>query len=136
MICGKVITCICFKVIICYISDTKTAVKQKVGVSKVVTESTTGRAIRSGRQMQRGPVSFAGVSESPASSSSSLSKTGIAVPPVKGIVCTLAMWPRNTMPCRNTPYECVVIYRVSCMRYKSFLCILINATHSECFVYN
>ena len=52
MICGKVITCICFKVIICYISDTKTAVKQKVGVSKVVTES-TGRVTRSGRQIQR-----------------------------------------------------------------------------------
>ena len=85
MICGKVITYIRFKVIICYISDTKTAVKQKVGVSKVVTESTTGRAIRSGRQMHRGPVSFAGVSESPASLSFSLSKTGIAVPPVKGI---------------------------------------------------
>ena len=57
------------------IADTKTAVKQKVDVSKVATR---------GRQVQRCPVSFASESESSASSNSS-QRSGAAVPPVKGI---------------------------------------------------
>ena len=55
------------------IADTKTAVKQKVDVSKVATR---------GRQVQRCPVSFASESESPPTLRSG--KSGVAVPPVKG----------------------------------------------------